>query len=154
MLDRLTRLGSSSPRQTFVLWPLTVLLVEAVRRRGAPRVDPRFLPLVAWGYLQYWSVGRLREHEEAGERGFRSVPRRLLVDGPYRLTRNPMYLGHLLFTLGVALATRSPLAWLAVFERWRRFSDRVARDEARLREAFGAEYEAYCARVPRWLPRP
>jgi protein-S-isoprenylcysteine O-methyltransferase Ste14 len=63
-----------------------------------------------------------------------------------------MYLGHLLFMTGAALVTRSPLAIgaLALAGPW--FGGRVAKDEARLSKAFGAEYDEYRRHVPRWLP--
>jgi protein-S-isoprenylcysteine O-methyltransferase Ste14 len=37
------------------------------------------------------------------------MPERLVQEGPYRCTRNPMYGGHLLFLTGLAIASRSPL---------------------------------------------
>ena len=82
------------------------------------------------------------------------MPDQLVVDGPYRHTRNPMYAGHLGFLAGLALTTRSPVAigLLGWHVRW--FSERVRRDERRLRERFGPAYDDYCARTPRWLPNP
>lgn len=62
-----------------------------------------------------------------------------------------MYLGHLIFGLGLALTLRSRFAALILAERWLRFSRRVTRDEARLAAFFGEEYAEYCRRVPRWL---
>jgi protein-S-isoprenylcysteine O-methyltransferase Ste14 len=82
------------------------------------------------------------------------MPDRLVEDGPYRFARNPMYAGHLTFLAGLALSTGSPVA-AALFGwhvRW--FSDRVREDEQRLRERFGPAYDEYCARTPRWVPRP
>jgi protein-S-isoprenylcysteine O-methyltransferase Ste14 len=63
-----------------------------------------------------------------------------------------MYLGHLLFLAGLALLTRSPLAAGTAVALVPWFDRRARRDEARLRARFGAEYDAYCRRVPRWLP--
>ncbi|MCW3844812.1 isoprenylcysteine carboxylmethyltransferase family protein, partial [Micromonospora yasonensis] len=79
---------------------------------------------------------------------------RLVEDGPYRWTRNPMYGGHLLFLAGLALSSRSPVAagLLGWHVKW--FADRVRKDEKRLRERFGPAYDDYCARTPRWVPRP
>jgi protein-S-isoprenylcysteine O-methyltransferase Ste14 len=82
------------------------------------------------------------------------MPERLVQEGPYRCTRNPMYGGHLLFLTGLAIASRSPLAagLLGWHLRW--FADRVRKDEKRLQERFGPAYDDYCARTPRWIPRP
>jgi len=82
------------------------------------------------------------------------APRRLVVRGPYRWVRNPMYVAVLAVILGQALWFRAPglllygavvAACFALFVR--------GYEEPHLRRTFGAEYEAYVARVGRWLPR-
>jgi protein-S-isoprenylcysteine O-methyltransferase Ste14 len=81
-------------------------------------------------------------------------PRRLVVRGPYRLVRNPMYLGAGLALAGAALAYRSValVAYTAaLFVATHLFV--VLYEEPTLRSTFGGEYEAYCRRVRRWLPR-
>ena len=128
-----------------MLYPIVVLLA----RRRIPR--PGFLPLLAWGYLQYRLIGEHRQRQHAGGRGFDRPPDRLLTTGPYALSRNPMYLGHLIFMLGLALSTGSKLAWAILLANIPWFNSRVEYDERRLRDKFGAEYEAYCRRVRRWL---
>jgi protein-S-isoprenylcysteine O-methyltransferase Ste14 len=63
-----------------------------------------------------------------------------------------MYLGHLVFLAGLALALSSWIA-AAVFAfhvAW--FHHRVREDEARLEALFGEPYRAYCRRVKRWVP--
>ena len=79
-------------------------------------------------------------------------PDSLVDDGIYAWTRNPMYLGHLIFASGLTLATRSPIAaaTTVVLTRW--FQRRVKRDEQRLVARFGEPYLDYTTRVPRWLP--
>jgi protein-S-isoprenylcysteine O-methyltransferase Ste14 len=111
-----------------------------------------FAPLLAWGFLQYELIGRYRKRIGGGGPGMQIPPERLVTTGPYAWCRNPMYLGHLIFLLGLALTFRSPLAllFLAFSAVW--FHKRITRDEKRLRELFGAEYEAYAARVKRWVP--
>lgn len=79
-------------------------------------------------------------------------PDRLVTSGPYALSRNPMYLGHMLFTLGLALVFRSPVGAALVMERARRFQRRVRVDERRLEQIFGDEYRNYSRRVKRWIP--
>jgi protein-S-isoprenylcysteine O-methyltransferase Ste14 len=77
---------------------------------------------------------------------------RLVTHGPYRYTRNPMYTGLTLAYLGVAILMNSawPLILLpVVIGLLVRLV--ISREEAYLRDAFGAEYDAYRARVRRWL---
>jgi protein-S-isoprenylcysteine O-methyltransferase Ste14 len=141
-----------TPNRTFVLYPLLVVVEQAVLRRGRLHVDVRFAPLLAWGYLQYRLVGRYRVERGGGGPGITIPPERLVEAGPYRHTRNPMYLGHLIFLLGLTLAFRSRLgaALLVVNAGW--FHRRVVDDEARLARQFGPAYEDYRARVRRWIP--
>jgi protein-S-isoprenylcysteine O-methyltransferase Ste14 len=126
-----------------------VAATEAALRRTHPR--PGYLPLLAWGYLQYRWCGTYRSRGGGGP-GMSVPPERLVTTGPYALTRNPMYLGHLVFAAGVAAVTHSRAATLtaAVLPWW--FDRRVRRDERRMAELFGAEYAGYCSRVPRWVP--
>jgi len=81
-------------------------------------------------------------------------PRRLVVRGPYRLVRNPMYLGATAALLGAALFYQSPaLAVYAVGFLLAMHAFVLIYEEPRLRRTFAAEYEAYCRRVGRWWPR-
>src|SRR5580704_8808016 len=145
-----------TPVQTFILCPLAVIGFELALRGG--RLDivswlqPWGLPLVAWGYLQYRLVGRYRLRQGGGGPGMAALPRRIVAQGPYRYTRNPMYLGHLIFMLGLALTFWSlfGLVLFALRAAW--FQHRVLDDEARLAATFGDDYAAYRARVKRWVP--
>jgi protein-S-isoprenylcysteine O-methyltransferase Ste14 len=80
-------------------------------------------------------------------------PVRLVIRGPYRIVRNPMYLGVFLLLLGEAVLWGSPgiLFYAAgVTAAFHCFI--VAYEEPGLRVRFGREYEAYRERVPRWFP--
>ena len=76
----------------------------------------------------------------------------LVAAGPYRFTRNPMYLGMTLVGMAVAIGFTSPAAALfallgaLIVDRFV-----IAREEAYLCRRFGDEYRAYRARVRRWL---
>jgi protein-S-isoprenylcysteine O-methyltransferase Ste14 len=76
----------------------------------------------------------------------------LVLTGPYRFTRNPMYLGFTLLYLGITLWVNSvwPLLILPVVVV---VMDRgvIAREEAYLEARFGEEYRRYKARVRRWV---
>ncbi len=141
-----------TPVQTFLLCPLLVIAFELVWRRGQFVFVPWGLPLMAWGYLQYRFVGNFRLPRAGGTSGMEVMPDRILAAGPYRFTRNPMYLGHLIYLTGLAITFWSWFALIVLAARAWWFQRRVLHDEARLTDKFGADYVAYCSRVKRWIP--
>lgn len=76
----------------------------------------------------------------------------LVVEGIYRYTRNPMYLGMALLQVAAALVLNSlwPLLTLGpvLFVIQHQV---IGREEAYLRQRFGADYDDYCRQVRRWL---
>ncbi len=141
-----------TPVQTFILCPVAVVGFELARQGGQIAIVPWGLPLLIWGYAQYRLVGRYRIRQGGGGPGMAAPPNRIVVQGPYRYTRNPMYLGHLFFMLGLALTFWSWFALLLFVARAAWFQYRVMGDEERLAATFGVEYEAYRKRVKRWVP--
>ena len=82
------------------------------------------------------------------------APRKVVVTGPYRYVRNPMYLGAMLIILGVGLMLRSPSAvGVAIFFITLAHVFVVAYEEPALRAQFGESYSDYKQSVNRWLPR-
>jgi len=81
-----------------------------------------------------------------------SPSKTIVTDGPYRLTRNPGYLGMTLTYAGIAIASNAPLALVplpvvvAVIDR-----GVIAREERYLEQKFGARYTDYKRRVRRWI---
>jgi len=78
----------------------------------------------------------------------------LVVTGFYRYVRNPMYVAVTSMILGQALLFGdvrvlgyAAFIWLAAFLFV------VAYEEPTMRRSFGAEYERFCAHIPRWIPR-
>jgi protein-S-isoprenylcysteine O-methyltransferase Ste14 len=76
----------------------------------------------------------------------------LVIAGPYKITRNPMYLGLALVYLGIAIAGQSiwsiillPFVLMAI----QRYA--IEPEEAFLKRRFGADYVNYTARVRRWI---
>jgi protein-S-isoprenylcysteine O-methyltransferase Ste14 len=81
-------------------------------------------------------------------------PRRLVVRGPYRLVRNPMYLSAGLALAGAALFYQSiPLLGYAGLFLFITHLFVVLYEEPTLRRTFDRDYEAYCRRVGRWWPK-
>ena len=80
-------------------------------------------------------------------------PRRLVIRGPYRFVRNPMYIGAGLALAGAALFYKSvPLVIYAGVFLLVCHIFVLAYEEPTLKRTFGPDYEAYCQRVSRWLP--
>lgn len=107
--------------------------------------------LIALAVLLFaWCLRELRRHETTLN------PHRaastLVSSGPFRFSRNPIYVSLTAFQAGVALLAGSTwvllmLAWvLPIMQHLV-----IAREEAHLRWRFGTDYADYCARVRRWL---
>lgn len=77
----------------------------------------------------------------------------LVMDGPYSVVRNPLYVGTFLGAIGFGLAMALPYlaAALAILFALL-YPGTVAAEEARLMQIYGERFRAYCARVPRWIP--
>jgi protein-S-isoprenylcysteine O-methyltransferase Ste14 len=100
--------------------------------------------------LGAWAIATLRQ---AGTRvETTQATTTIVTGGPYRLTRNPIYVGMLAILIGLAIAVNT--AWLLValapFYLVIRFGV-VAREEAYLERKFGDAYLSYKSRVRRWL---
>ena len=84
--------------------------------------------------------------------GFHGSTAVLINEGPYRFSRNPIYVGFAITYAGLAIAMDSALALflllpcLAVVDQFV-----IAREERYLAARFGADYDAYRNRVRRWL---
>lgn len=121
-----------------IAWIAGLAVVALLREYPAPLW---LLPIAVGTMIRVWAGGFLRKDS------------RPAVGGPYRWTRNPLYLGTYLMAVGVAGATGS-LALLALvsalFAGLYRYI--ILDEELKLREIFGEPYVRYCARVPRFLP--
>lgn len=79
-------------------------------------------------------------------------PSTLVTEGPFRFSRNPMYLGMLLILIGVAIAlgVLAPFLVIPLFI-WVISARFISAEEAQMGEAFGQAFEDYMRRVRRWL---
>jgi protein-S-isoprenylcysteine O-methyltransferase Ste14 len=106
-----------------------------------------FLFVAAGEAVRFWAAGHLRKTIE------------LITSGPYRYTRNPLYLGRLLIFTGVCIMALLPYAinWIVLvlgyaifFGYYLRRKERV--EPARLRQTHGEPYERYFKAVPALFP--
>ena len=102
--------------------------------------------LALWCILTFVFVGR-------GTPAPFDPTRRLVVRGPYRLARNPMYIGAGLAVFGAALFYQSIalLGYVGVFFLMAHVLV-IGYEEPTLRRMFGQEYNEYCQNVGRWWP--
>jgi protein-S-isoprenylcysteine O-methyltransferase Ste14 len=76
----------------------------------------------------------------------------LVTSGPYRITRNPMYLGLALLYLAASLIANAPATLIGLaFPLWVLQSKTIPFEEASLHRIFGESYQEYCRRVRRWM---
>jgi len=141
------------------IWTLLCVLVAAAlsaiagwpRFPGLPVVPLGVVLAIAGVALPVWAAVLFRRA------GATFIPhatqhQRLVVDGPYRFTRNPMYLGLTLVSLGIAVSNGAwpillaPIAVVVAFN-----FVHIPYEEAAMRRAFGADFDDYARRVRRWI---
>ena len=115
-----------------------------------PRQVVAVLCIALWAILTVWSIGLFRR---AGTNFIPIKPTTALVfSGPYRFTRNPMYLGFIVLYAGLALWFSAVWALLLLPGVIAGIQYHViAREEQYLERKFGEQYLRYKARVRRWL---
>lgn len=100
--------------------------------------------LLAWPLVMFRRAGTTHDPVER--------PTALVTTGPYRVTRNPMYVGFTLVLLGIALLVGSlpfqlvPLLFVAIMDRFY-----IPREEQVVEAAIGRAYGQYRRRVRRWI---
>ncbi len=126
---------------------LLVALIAAFSKPTPLSVTAGFAVMVVGEAIRFWAAGHLLKTEE------------LVTSGPYRFTRNPLYLGRLLIFAGLCVMARLPYGanWLVLaagcavfFGYYLRRKERV--EPARLRERHGDAYERYFRAVPALFP--
>jgi len=148
----LRRWLKSTSNRTFIVFPVAVILLELAIHQGRLQLIIWGLPLLPWGYLQYRMGGVYRTRKGGGGPGLDIPPERIVDTGIYAWTRNPMYLGHMIFMAGLAITFWSlpALALLIYHLFW--FDRRARHDEVHLQQLFGQAYLDYRNRVKRWIP--
>ncbi|MBY6137886.1 isoprenylcysteine carboxylmethyltransferase family protein [Leisingera daeponensis] len=131
-----------------------LVLLEALHPRAlAMRPDapmPWDFALILGLAVLFW--GRWHFKRNSAEIHTFKAPKGLLTDGPFRYSRNPMYLGFLLLLVAAAFyvntwcALAAPLIFLAAASFWY-----IPHEEHRLRSLFGAAYDSYTKQTRRWI---
>ena len=142
------------------LFPVLFLLAVGIGRPKVIADDPGTDRLLAGlGVLVTLTGQAVRlftigyEYIERGGKEGKVFASRLVQGDVYSLTRNPMYLGNALIATGITMVSGAPLLYVAVLPFFLFvYQAIVAAEEAYLRKRFGAEYDRYCASVPRWIP--
>jgi protein-S-isoprenylcysteine O-methyltransferase Ste14 len=102
-------------------------------------------------YLQYPALWSLSHQTWWRRSRFRTPPNRLTSTGPYGYSRNPIYLGHLIYLLGLSLTLRSWFGAVITIAVALWFRRRVIGDEKNLATRLGKPYLEYMKKVPRWI---
>jgi protein-S-isoprenylcysteine O-methyltransferase Ste14 len=82
-----------------------------------------------------------------------NIPQKLVVRGPYRYVRNPLYDTDMTLMLGAALLTQNWGLLLLLAAYIAQLIVQLRLEERELRARFGAAYTRYCRLVPRFIPR-
>lgn len=158
-MPRLTPGRRPPPR--FVI-PPTVFLAAALVMTGLDALAPRpelvpadwrwlaLIPLLLGALSGGWAIALFVRAGTPPEPW--KHPLALVAHGPYRISRNPMYLGLLLWLVAYALHLGSALPWLVLplfIDAMTRLF--IRREEALLEATFGDPYRRYRARVRRWV---
>ena len=81
------------------------------------------------------------------------IPQQLVVVGPYRYVRNPLYVTDMTLILGAALLTQNWALLLLLAAYVAQLAMQIRLEECELRARFGEVYVRYCRLVPRFVPR-
>lgn len=141
------------------VWALAYVLIAAAISYGAGwpgmpglRIVPLAVVLIVLGIVLSFSAARLFRREGTELNPTSETNAKLVTSGPFRFTRNPMYLGLVLFTLGIAFSVGAwpmLLAPVAIFAtaNW----VHIPFEEAKMRRQFGDAFDVYCGKVRRWI---
>ncbi len=142
--------------------PIVTIVAGHILGRFMPMLSEYDLPTPA----RYWIGGLIavasvlilvvwpaRQFQQSGQdpKPWTPTPE-MVVHGPYKFTRNPMYLGMLLFCIGFTIILSD--LWILILTPvcgWLIYYFAIRHEEAYLEEKFGDAYRAYKAGVRRWI---
>ena len=149
-----TNSGAAHPVYALTAWAgIGIGLERLLPLRFLPAIAESFIAkpiLFAGSLLAAWSMFEFRR---PGTSLAQDTPTTTLVtSGPFRFSRNPIYVGFVLLMVGFSLSFRSLWALLLIAPTTfaiQRFT--VSREEAYLEREFGEDYVSYKRSVRRWL---
>ena len=141
-----------------VIYLLVALFVRPAFFAGNPKWDPfatgiGLIVAMLGETIRCLTIGLVYSIVRGGRDG-RVYADHLVTEGIYAHTRNPMYVGNLLFALGFCLMYGSPWMYLVVFPFFLLVYVSIVFEEERfLSEKFGEKYDKYVHNTNRFLPR-
>lgn len=140
---------------TYAILALLAMVVvhylAPVARLADPPVTWLGVPFIVVGLIFNVWAGGLFTRRRTPFNPF-AEPRRLVREGPFALSRNPMYLGIVLIAIGAAMlmGTLSPFFFIVVLA-WILQTRFIAIEEAQMEDAFGDAFREYRRKVRRWV---
>lgn len=135
----------------FLLLPVIILWVFSKPLIAGTGLADVAADFCGWLFLTLYMIFRLWSTVYVGGR----KDRELQMQGPYSITRNPLYFGSFCFVLSVAFFCKSLILVLMILVVGYIYSKKVvASEEAFLENMFGDVYRDYKKRVPRFFPNP
>jgi protein-S-isoprenylcysteine O-methyltransferase Ste14 len=156
MVSRLVAIGDFSFKYRGYMLPIAVVLLLIPSPKLA--TDCGTVGLAGFCVALFGQLLRIGtigfDYIIRGGKNHKVYAEKLVTGGAYSLVRNPMYVGNFFLLIGLALASNS---WLFVLVGvpLSLFMHRaiIAAEENFLRNKFGADFEHFCATVPRWVPK-
>jgi protein-S-isoprenylcysteine O-methyltransferase Ste14 len=154
--SKLVGLGNFSFKYRGYMLPVAVILLFIPSARFTP--DPAVAGLIGFLIAVVGQACRICTIGLAyiirGGKDHKVYAEELVTSGLYSHVRNPMYVGNFFLIMGLAVASNSwVFALVGIPLALGMHRAIVAAEENFLRNKFGAQFDAYCARVHRWVPR-
>jgi len=135
----------------FLVLPIGLHLVLPIRRILYTPYTYLGLAVIFFGVaLNLWSVSWLKRQRATID--FLQAPNQLVLDGPFRISRNPIYLSGVATSFGLAILLGSLITFVFPPALWVTLSGLyIPAEEELLEKTFGERYLEYKRRVRRWI---
>lgn len=127
---------------------MLIFLIVFAKSRHEQSAAYEFFELAGYFFIVFATLGRIWAAVYIGGR----KDEELCTDGPYSISRNPLYIFSLLGALGIIFSAQKLVLLVIIAPFFIYYYFVIAGEEKRLTELFGEEYLSYCRRVKRILP--